>query len=283
MPTQTSQLIFSAQEWAEAASRTDLLEKKLESITKYFLCAEHFTDDCFLDPPYNTRLKKTHHPLVIPIPTVFKSNFQKYVPCNSIDRQVIANTECKPNRRVRFQKYVPSNLIDRQVVANAECKPNRRARRNISNVPNNPTPSSTNISLLNKDAILHMQKASDTIILNVVDDGDVNYLTSVYSHDGISDYCLADEYDPIIEEDHVVGTRTMDETVDPNVSSDPLNVLNIMDMTCRLCASSFCSQNELCNVFGDADLLAKINQLLPEMVINLQNTIQLNRIDQLIK
>lgn len=66
--------------WAKAANRADLLEKKLSCITKYYLCAEHFSDDCFIDPPNNTRLKKTLYPLSIPVPTVFKSNIDKYIP-----------------------------------------------------------------------------------------------------------------------------------------------------------------------------------------------------------
>lgn len=66
--------------WAVAAGRSDLLVKKLSSITKYYLCGEHFTDDCFFDPPLNTRLKKTLNPVSIPVPTIFKCNIDKYVP-----------------------------------------------------------------------------------------------------------------------------------------------------------------------------------------------------------
>lgn len=64
-----------------AANRADLLDKKLSSITKYYLCSEHFSDDCFADPPNNTRLNKTLYPTVsIPVPTIFKCNFNKYIP-----------------------------------------------------------------------------------------------------------------------------------------------------------------------------------------------------------
>lgn len=66
--------------WAIAANRADLLEKKLSCITKYYLCSEHFSDDCFTDPPNNTRLKKTLYPLYIPVPTIFKCNIDKYIP-----------------------------------------------------------------------------------------------------------------------------------------------------------------------------------------------------------
>lgn len=66
--------------WAKASNRADLLEKKLSCITKYYLCSEHFSDDCFIDPPNNTRLKKTLYPLSIPIPTIFRCNIEKYIP-----------------------------------------------------------------------------------------------------------------------------------------------------------------------------------------------------------
>lgn len=72
--------IFSAVKWAIAANRADLLEKKLSCITKYYLCSEHFSDDCFVDPPHNSRLKKTLNPISIPVPTIFKCNIDKYIP-----------------------------------------------------------------------------------------------------------------------------------------------------------------------------------------------------------
>ncbi|XP_055586201.1 uncharacterized protein LOC129738896 [Uranotaenia lowii] len=65
--------------WAKAASREDLLEKNINNITKYFLCSEHFTEDCFLDPPYNRKLKKTTRPVKVPTPTIFRNNFHQCV------------------------------------------------------------------------------------------------------------------------------------------------------------------------------------------------------------
>lgn len=66
--------------WAKAASREDLLEKNLNNIVKYYLCSEHFTADCFQDPPHNRKLKKTSRPtMVVPIPTIFRNNFDECV------------------------------------------------------------------------------------------------------------------------------------------------------------------------------------------------------------
>lgn len=73
----------SARSWATAAGREDLMEKKMSSVVKYFLCSEHFTSGCFDDPPYNTRLKKTVRPEVsVPIPSIFENNIDKYIPKN---------------------------------------------------------------------------------------------------------------------------------------------------------------------------------------------------------
>ncbi|XP_062701747.1 THAP domain-containing protein 1 B isoform X2 [Aedes albopictus] len=65
--------------WAKAAGREDLLDKSLSNIIKYFLCSEHFSDDCFQDPPHNRKLKKTSRPVVVPIPTIFHNNFNECV------------------------------------------------------------------------------------------------------------------------------------------------------------------------------------------------------------
>lgn len=86
--------------WAIAANRPDLLEKKLSCITKYYLCSEHFSDDCFSDPPHNTRLKKTLYPLNIPVPTIFKCNIDKYIPNT---KRTSANDDTDDGERTKRQ------------------------------------------------------------------------------------------------------------------------------------------------------------------------------------
>lgn len=78
----------SALKWAIAAGRPDLLEKKINCITKYYLCSEHFTKDCFMDPPANTRLKKKINPVCIPIPSIFKCNIDRYLPINAKSKPI---------------------------------------------------------------------------------------------------------------------------------------------------------------------------------------------------
>lgn len=105
-------IIFSsAVKWAMAANRADLLEKKLSCITKYYLCSEHFSDDCFVDPPLNTKLKKTLYPSInIPVPTIFKCNIDKYIP-NAKQHTSNDNefTEDVEERAKRTPNYGPIN------------------------------------------------------------------------------------------------------------------------------------------------------------------------------
>lgn len=93
--------LHSALKWAIAANRPDLMEKKLSCITKYYLCSEHFSDDCFSDPPNNTRLKKTLYPLNIPVPTIFKCNIDKYIPST---KRTSVNDDTDDGERTKRQQ-----------------------------------------------------------------------------------------------------------------------------------------------------------------------------------
>lgn len=94
--------------WAIAANRADLLEKKLSSITKYYLCSEHFSDDCFVDPPNNTRLNKNLYPLSIPVPTIFKCNIDKYIPSSKRPASGTESSE-EGERSKKMPNYGPIN------------------------------------------------------------------------------------------------------------------------------------------------------------------------------
>lgn len=62
------------------------------------MCSEHFTADCFLDPPNNTRLKKLLRPEVwFPIPSVFNSNIDKYIPEHKTPSDADDVPGCEPN------------------------------------------------------------------------------------------------------------------------------------------------------------------------------------------
>lgn len=65
-----------ADQWADLCGRSDLKQKPLTSITKYYLCSEHFTAKCFVDPETRQKLKR-ELPLMIAMPSIFKNNLQE--------------------------------------------------------------------------------------------------------------------------------------------------------------------------------------------------------------
>lgn len=73
---------FSCEKWLRAAGRTDLLDKELDKLVKYYMCSDHFERDCFYDAETKTRLKKTLRPVMVPIPTIFKCNLANVIPKN---------------------------------------------------------------------------------------------------------------------------------------------------------------------------------------------------------
>lgn len=229
-----------------AANRADLLEKKLDCLTKYFLCAEHFTYDCFVDPPNNTRLKKTNNPLNIPIPTIFKCNFDKYVPTSRLEKRKEAELGNK------LFEYCIEYLKDERP---SELSSPTDQVLKIKSVVGGK-------SLLNNRVLIPVKtETHDTAVSfsEVIDGNDLDYLNCVNSFAEIDSFCLPDEYhNLIIEEDNpdTVAVHSMDEP-----GHSPLN--GIHDLTCRLCAACFSSQNELTDI---AHLMEKINQLLPDTV-----------------
>jgi hypothetical protein len=56
------------------------MDKKIDNLTKYHLCSDHFSDDAFQDPKVNDKsfLKLNKFPS-IPIPTIFENNLLKNV------------------------------------------------------------------------------------------------------------------------------------------------------------------------------------------------------------
>jgi Zinc-finger associated domain (zf-AD)/THAP domain len=70
---------FSAKEWAKLAGRDDLLDKKIDNLTKYYLCSDHFTPQDFSNPNIEDRsflmLNRTAN--IVPLPTQFENNLQQ--------------------------------------------------------------------------------------------------------------------------------------------------------------------------------------------------------------
>lgn len=77
-----SNLNFSAREWATLAGRDDLADKKLENLTKYYLCSDHFSDGAFVDASVEDKsFLRLNKAVSIPLPTIFEDNLMKNVKC----------------------------------------------------------------------------------------------------------------------------------------------------------------------------------------------------------
>ncbi|CRK92401.1 CLUMA_CG005969, isoform A, partial [Clunio marinus] len=94
---------IAARKWAKLAGREDILNKKLDNITKYYLCSDHFSSDAFSNPETEDksylRLNKTFS---IPIPTIFKDNLMENV------KSVVEHPE-------KFQKYSRNTAGDKTI------------------------------------------------------------------------------------------------------------------------------------------------------------------------
>lgn len=105
--------------WAKAAGREDLLEKSLCNIIKYYLCSEHFSDDCFQDPPHNRKLRKTSRPVVVPIPTIFHNNFNECVSKSLKEEKTDQPTEILVLNTLELpQEPMSNDIIDRRRAMN---------------------------------------------------------------------------------------------------------------------------------------------------------------------
>jgi Zinc-finger associated domain (zf-AD) len=65
---------FRARKWAEHAQRPDLMIKKLDNLTKYHLCSDHFSNDAFVDPNVDKSFLKLKKVPSIPMPKIFENN-----------------------------------------------------------------------------------------------------------------------------------------------------------------------------------------------------------------
>ncbi|KAJ9594507.1 hypothetical protein L9F63_014119, partial [Diploptera punctata] len=62
--------------WIINSGRQDMLDKPIEQLTKFMLCADHFETRWFLNPKYKTTFIRTGHP----IPTIFYNNLADFIP-----------------------------------------------------------------------------------------------------------------------------------------------------------------------------------------------------------
>lgn len=74
------EFLCRARKWAELAGRKDLMDKKLENLTKYYLCSDHFASDAFVNPETDDKsFLRLNRLYSIPLPTIFEDNLMKNV------------------------------------------------------------------------------------------------------------------------------------------------------------------------------------------------------------
>jgi len=115
-----------ARKWAELAGRDDLADKRLENLTKYYLCSDHFSPEAFVNPNIEDksflRLNRTYE---IPLPAIFEDNLMKNV------KLVTENPE-------KFVNYTKHSSIEAQENLRRSSERTRR-KQDVVDVSHSPT------------------------------------------------------------------------------------------------------------------------------------------------
>lgn len=228
---------FRAHNWAKAAGRDDLVEKTLKNLIKYYLCSEHFTDDCFTSE-HKTNLKKTSRPITVPIPTIFESNIEQYVPKSATKTSnYVFSSTIESAKQYFIENTVDEVRDDEEETIQAEEEEEQE---------NNPD------QFQNYLIGTTLQNVEDTLQDNEENEG-IIYFQKVSNIDSLDNFYLKDG-------DCVNETMSILETVDTIDEQKQLFV------TCRLCASEF-TFDEVVSIFNtDFGIAEFLERLMPNEV-----------------
>lgn len=229
--TKNQFFLFRAHIWAKASGRDDLLEKTLKNLIKYYLCSEHFTDDCFTSEN-KTNLKKTSRPITVPIPTIFESNIEQYVPKSATKTSnYIFNCKIESAKEYFIEKLV-DEVQEETVQAeededdNADQFQNYLIGTTLQNVEDSLQDNEEN------EGIIYFQKVSN-----------IDSLENFYLKDG-----------------------GVDETMSILETVDTIDEPKELFATCRLCASEF-TFDEVVSIFNtDFGIAEFLERLMPNEV-----------------
>lgn len=228
-----------------------MLEKKLNSIIKYYLCSEHFTNDSFIDPPHNTRLKKTSHPVNIPIPTIFLCNIDKYIPCRKQSTNDEEEKQTDESDDITFVLTHPS-----------ESKSRSNHHLNYQEIPIGSSLLKNN-SNKNDSSERSSSPHIDNIVVNIEN---VDYLTDDHTFDNIDTSCtfyITPHELGLIDEGHKTNIFDTAEDTDGNDNNvDSTTSIYV----CRLCAMVFINDDSLLRIADEPGLCDKLDRLLPNNV-----------------
>lgn len=209
-----------------------MVEKTLKNLIKYYLCSEHFTDDCFTSDQ-KTNLKKTSRPITVPIPTIFESNIEQYVP-----KSATKTSNYIFNKSIESAKeyFIEENVQEEETIQaeeeeddNADQFQNYLIETTLQNVEDTLQDNESN------EGIIYFQKVSNI-------------------DDPLDNFYLKDDGDCVDE------TMSILETVDS--IDEPKQLF----ATCRLCASEF-TFDEVVSIFNtDFGISEFLDRLMPNEV-----------------
>lgn len=294
---------YSARAWAKLARRDDLLDKSLNNVIKYFLCSDHFTDDCFLDPPYKTKLKKTIRPVTVPMPSIFRCNIDQYI---RYDPLTANNNSNAYNRYTCGDSFGDiADDTDRSqtewIQYDVETHTNQLLIEQI-NDPNTDRQKTAEAGGDNIDEpISHLlQQHEVTIVDTSISDNDYN--TAIIANDDMDDcmylnksdafgyiepFCLINAISPGFKATDIVNgveeksdnpvadseaCATLVDIIQDECVADSTRLIEkfngIYDVTCRLCAKTFETDIGLIKIFSEDSerLIASINSIMPNTV-----------------
>lgn len=245
------------------------------------MCAEHFTDDCFVDPIERTKLRKTTRPVTAPLPSIFQCNIGQYIKSSDDSAQTTTNNHCD-SRSVWLQDDPTFNAaevhrtISKDPIAVETPVPTTMIDYNY--LSNDKTLGTIKPYLSSDDEILanssvtdahHHQKLDVVVVDELSDD---NFL--------ISYECLSNNNIHLNNDDES-SSRLMVENA--NVKTKQRNS-NECGEFCRLCAIRFNingkrSEMEMLNIFepGQEHFVHDIQLIMPNVVCVVYRCVLLQR------
>lgn len=244
------------------------MAKPIQQIVKYHLCSEHFADDCFHDPLTRSQLKIDTRNLIIPLPSIFKSNIDQYMRgATNGSKETQENNMTVPISLWKAADEVhhrPIETSPEMILAKETPEDSLFVTKPISGIEDvgNSVP----------DTLLTGQHES-------IDEAELlpdEHSDEVYAVGTESDDCqIIEVYQEEMEE--VEEERIVDQDEDMIVLVEELETAtepearetreNVYSSTCRLCGELFPSGDGLIKIYAaDKSLPEGLQMLMPDSV-----------------
>lgn len=258
--------IFSAQKWLELAQRSDLMDKPINTIIKYFMCSEHFTDDCFVDPQTRNKLKKSIRPFFVPLPSIFQCNIEQYI---RSDKPVF---DSHPENAIEAnspQKYIdsPPPQTDKEDLYEQVIDHSMSAEENdfIYVTPIEKDVECDDIQNGPQHYIMHSGTSDQNVLENELhfsateDDNNQSMIVTLSDMHENDNNKIEDEMLVLVEEPSTELELQARESKEKE-----------FECMCRLCAEVFASNFEMLRIYGQDRSLEENLQLLLNDVVSVR-------------